>query len=482
MRRRVLRILAVVGLLLLPFVVHGLYLWMTALPATLRIGSGAAGGEYRHLSESLREAIESELGIKVELVETAGSLENLDLLAAGRIDMAMYQPRTLEVIRESRQAADRPAKKDGKLAETEDAPARRQFPDREALQRVTFVANLYSQPAHFLVRRDANINVPSDLRNRAVCLGLESSGDLAMSLVLLKHLGLKRSDVDERRLTYPEMIAAFENGSLDAAFVTMGVNAPFFEQLFAAGNCELREIPYATALTLTEGYLTLESIPAGLYRTFAPVEPATDIRTVSLRAQLLTRAELPDRLIGQVTAIVTGQEFVKRNRLTSLFEEGADYARARPEFDIHPGARSVYEPELRPILNSDFVEATEGLRSFIVSVLIAAYLLYRWLRDRRERQSEHELDRFIRKLLEIERRQMDLDEVGGKESDIKRLQKLLDDVSLLRQEALKQFSAHQLKEDRATDCFLEMCHSLSDKINAKLTRQRLERALSRLEQ
>lgn len=482
MRRRVLRILAVAGLVLLPFVVHGVYLWMTALPGTVRIGSGAVGGEYRHLSESLSEAIEDELGIRVELVETAGSLENLDLLAAGRIDIALYQPRTLEVIRESLQSPARLAEDDATIAGPDAATTRRQFPGRDVLQQVAFVANLYSQPAHFLVRRDANINMPSDLRNRAVCLGLESSGDLAMSLVLLRHLGLKRSEIDERRLSYPAMITAFENGSLDAAFVTMGINAPFFEQLFAAGNCELREIPYASALTLTEGYLTPDTIPAGLYRTIEPVEPATDIRTVSLRAQLLTRAELPDRLISQITSIVTGQEFIKRNRLTSLFEEGVDYARARPEYDIHPGARAIYEPELRPILNSDFVEATEGLRSFIVSVLIAAYLLYRWLRDRRERQSEHELDRFIRKLLEIERRQMDLDEVGAKESDIKRLQKLLDDVSLLRQEALKQFSAHQLKEDRATDCFLEMCHSLSDKINAKLTRQRLERALSRLEQ
>ena len=37
------------------------------------------------------------------------------------------------------------------------------------------------------------------------------------------------------------------------------------------------------------------------------------------------------------------------------------------------------------------------------------------------------------------------------------------------------FSAHELQDDRAADCFLEMCHALSDKINAKLLRQSMHK-------
>jgi hypothetical protein len=50
---------------------------------------------------------------------------------------------------------------------------------------------------------------------------------------------------------------------------------------------------------------------------------------------------------------------------------------------------------------------------------------------------------------------------------------MLDQVTELRQEALSEFTAHELNEDRAVDCFIEMCHALSDKINAKLTRATL---------
>jgi hypothetical protein len=57
---------------------------------------------------------------------------------------------------------------------------------------------------------------------------------------------------------------------------------------------------------------------------------------------------------------------------------------------------------------------------------------------------------------------------------------MLDEVTLLRQEVLKDFSAHELRDDRAADCFLEMCHAISDKISAKLLRQRLAQGFDEL--
>ena len=107
-----------------------------------------------------------------------------------------------------------------------------------------------------------------------------------------------------------------------------------------------------------------------------------------------------------------------------------------------------------------------------MSLIAAAWLLRRWWTRRLVRSQEHRLDRYIRKLLELERQQMEVDGEGNAEES-KRLQTMLDDVTILRQEALSEFTAHELNEDRAVDCFVEMCHALSDKINAKLTRHSL---------
>ena len=80
-------------------------------------------------------------------------------------------------------------------------------------------------------------------------------------------------------------------------------------------------------------------------------------------------------------------------------------------------------------------------------------------------------------LEDIETRQVTLDS-DCERDDVEALQKMLDEVTFLRQEALRDFSAHELKEDRAADCFLEMCHALSNKIDAKLLRQRLDQRFS----
>jgi hypothetical protein len=53
-------------------------------------------------------------------------------------------------------------------------------------------------------------------------------------------------------------------------------------------------------------------------------------------------------------------------------------------------------------------------------------------------------------------------------------------VTFLRQEALSVFSVYELNEDRGTDCFIVMCHALSNKINAKLSRQRIDKGFDEL--
>ncbi|MFQ5731757.1 MAG: hypothetical protein ACE5KM_07370, partial [Planctomycetaceae bacterium] len=210
------------------------------------------------------------------------------------------------------------------------------------------------------------------------------------------------------------------------------------------------------------------------------------VPTVALNAQLLTRTDSKTHLVQAVTETFLDERFLRHNKLLELFRDGHAFARRKPEFPMHDGAKSVYEPELRPLLNSDFVEATEGARSFVVSLLIAGFLLYRWWHKRRVRSAEHQLDRYIHAILEIERKQLELDDspIAGSDrsldADMARLQQLLDDSTRVRQDALSQFTAHQLNEDRATDCFLEMCHALSDKINAKLTRLRLDKGFSEL--
>lgn len=452
MRRKWFKITLVSFVVLLPVIVHQAYRRMTALPKTVTLATGPSRGRFRQLTERLAARIESRFPTSVSRVPSQGSLQNLKLLAEGKVDFALYQPGTADVLDE----AARP--------DTED---------------VRFVANLYLQPVHFIVRRGAGIAGPADLPSKRVAVGLPDSGDYAASLVLLKHFDISVDRIDAEHLDYPDIERRFEARTLDAAFITAGVQAPVFYELLSTHECDVIDVPYAQALATKHSAMAEYTIPAGLYRAGPDAIPATDVHTVAFSAQLLTREDVPSDLVEKLAQTVLGEDFLKENRLGELIAGGLGFASQKPEFAVHSGAEGIYNPHLRPLLDPDFVEATEGLRSFVVSVLIAVFLGVRWLNQKRTKNKEHKLDRYVRSLLDIERRQVPLDDTADAD-DGKSLEGLLDEVTFLRQEALHEFTAHELTEDRAAECFVQMCHALSDKINAKISRQRLDRGLCRI--
>ena len=448
----------IVATLLLPLLISWSYHAFTSPPGTVVIATGPAGGRYAAVSRSLADTIQNELNIRVELRDTSGSLENLRLLESGDVDLALYQHGARSIMQQHHMEPNPGAGRPDPAVAT------------------TFIANLYSEVAHLIVHEDADMDRSSDWRNKRVAVGGETSGDFALSLLFLDHIGLSLDDIEAEHASYLEIEERFREGSLDAALITSGPGAPILRQLLGEAeehHCDIRSIQFADALAARHITVSPYTIPAGYYRTQEPVKPGTDVETVSFRAQLLTRSDVSTRLVESVTRIVLDEQFQADNDLAELFAQGREFASDKPEFDVHHGAVHVFEPELKPILNTDFVEATEGIRSFVVSLLIAGYLAFRWWREREQRSKEHRLDRYILAVLDIEQRQLDFDQQPGAD-DTTELQDLLDEVTALRQEALREFSAHEINEDRAVECFVEMCHALSDKINAKLTRQRIQ--------
>ena len=462
MRKRWKPIVVLALIVIVPLVGRHIYLRYTGFPDKIIIATGPEGGRYRQVARQLEAAIESEHpGTDVVLVHTKGSMDNLEMLANDEVDFALYQPGTRE-----------------KLGG-----------QNIAVGEIAFVANAYSEKLHILVPSDSKLTSPSQLKGKRVAVGARESGDYAMSQMLLEHLAIeedKKTGIEPHYLNYNQIDEAFRNKAIDAAFITIGNDGPILQTLMKSGRCRLLPVPHAEAMVAHNVSLSVDTIPAGLYPTGKRDPEDKNITTVSLGAQLLTRKDRKDGMVTPVARLFLDERFLRRNRLIELFQGGHEFARRKPEFAVHDGAKAVYDPELRPLLNPDFVEATEGVRSFVVSFLISAFLLFRWWHRRRTRSYEHKLDRFIRDVLEIERKQLELDETAPEngerdiDADIAQLQQLLDDVTRVRQDALSQFTAHELNEDRATDCFLEMCHALSDKINAKLTRLRLDKGFGTL--
>lgn len=422
-----------------------LYYASTRLPRKVVIAAGPTGGNYYQLGERIADRLTSTLGIEVVVLESQGALDNLHRIRHGLVDFAFYQPDTARGRNE------------------DESPAT-----------AAFVANLYSEVLHIFATAESGIENASDLRGKKVAIGSRDSGDFAINNSLFEHLGIDLDDIQVVDTSYRDIPKLLSSGELDAACMAGGLHSPAFAEIARVPNIRLIPVPYADAMALHHVSTFPSSIPAGFYSSETPVLPAKESSTVSRRAKLLTRPDAPTVLVEAITNVIMDEHFQRSNELHELFAQGKTFAMANPEFSMHIGAEHIFNPELKPLLNPDFVEATEGLRSFLVSLFIGGWLLARWLRDRRLKQDEHELDQFVRRVLDIERRQLGLDEdESGK--DIEKLQRLLDEVTQLRQEALGEFNAHSMNEDPSVACFVQMCHALSDKINAKLTRQRTDR-------
>ena len=505
------KVIAVVVLILLPVgilwinleVIESLYWEMTKYPDEITIPTGPEGGQHEKITDSLRADISAKLDVKLgDEVETVGSLENLRALQKGKIDFALYQAGTansefknLDTNNDSKLSfaefesgeLDQSGELDKHALDTfsrlnMDGNSVLSLDEFKATSSVAFVANIYPEVAHFIVRRGAEIKHPGDLRGKRVALGNKKSGHYAMSRILLEHFGLdEKRDIHAKYLSNDEIEERLlndqldEDKKLDAAFITVGIQAEVLQKLFATGKCKLLSIPFADALAKKHALISTYKIPAGLYRFQAEAVPAENIETVALPAQLLTRKDLNSGFIQQVTRIVLDQHFASQNNLHELLETGPEFAQANPEFPTHPGAQSVYDPEF----DIHLIESWEAAYSLAVSTLIAVFFGVRWLRKRKARKKGHKLDVYIQKLLNIEERQVCLD-ADSQANDLPPLQKLLDDVTFLRQEALRVFSVHELNEDRGADCFIEMCHALSNKINAKISRQRLDKRFDEL--
>ena len=73
-RRWVMRAVVLACLVVLPYLVHQVYISWTGLPAKIRMATGTAGGRYRAVADALGKELAARSGVPVEMVETRGSI------------------------------------------------------------------------------------------------------------------------------------------------------------------------------------------------------------------------------------------------------------------------------------------------------------------------------------------------------------------------------------------------------------------------
>lgn len=224
----------------------------------LRIATGGKGGVYFRLGQGLaRVAREQYSGLKPEILATAASAANLQLVDAGQAEVGFTQADIL-------------------VGKGIDPPVA--------------LARLHDDYLHLVVRADSRLQSVNDLRGRRVSLGSHGSGTEVIAQRLLNAAGLGReTDMVNVPLEVDEAAKALAAGRVAAFFFSGGLPVSAVENLANTIPIKLLNLSqYVGDLRHRYGEVYSEwGIPASTYR----VGPTA---TIGVPNYLITSARLPN--------------------------------------------------------------------------------------------------------------------------------------------------------------------------------------------
>lgn len=238
-------------------------------PSSLRIATGSAGGAYDNFAKRYAEILARE-GIALEIVASAGSVENLQRLTASRryspdrvVDAALVQ---------------------GGIGNPEAAP------------KLQGLGALFFEPVWLFVQADLDLQGLADLEGRRIAIGKDGSGTRFLALQLLAANGVAEADatlVAEGGDRAAELLIA---GEIDAAFFVSAAPTAAVRLLAAQSELTLFGFDNGPAFRIALPQLSPVILPAGAI-DLAADRPAEDLAMIASAASLVVRDDLHPALV-----------------------------------------------------------------------------------------------------------------------------------------------------------------------------------------
>ena len=326
---------------------------------TVRLATGSPTGEYYAFGQAIAQVTETNAPkVRVEVIESAGSNQNMDDVHTHAVDLALVQ---------------------------NDTPIQRN---------VRAIAQLYPEMFHLIANKEANINTLTDLKSKRIALMPEGSGSYNLFWPLSEHYGLTRNDIQYQSMTVDDAHTALQNGTVDALFRIIGLGNSSVAKLLANEQLELVPIDQIGALQLTQPYLESTIIPKGSYDGGLPV-PANDLPVVSVSALLIANVDVHPDVVKVITRILYEHrsELIRINPRTANIQ--SPETSQNLGFPLHEGARAYYTQD-NPSFLVTYAESIGLLLS--VGILICSTLWQgrQWLisnqKDRADRYNLEILD------------------------------------------------------------------------------------------
>jgi TRAP transporter TAXI family solute receptor len=336
-------------------------LWLASLlvqpapPTKLAIATGGTSGGYYAFGKRYAEIL-AKSGIELEVLSTAGSVENASLLAdpnAG-VSVALMQ---------------------GGIANSAD------LPQAMSLGRVTL------EPLWVFYRANKYYDRLVQLRGKRLAVGREGSGTRKLAETLLAANGAMQGTT-LLPLSGMDAIMALATGEADAIFFVLSPDSKIVADALRNPSFRLMNFAQADAISRLFPYLQKVILPKGVVDLVANIPPA-DVSLLASSAALVARNDLHPALAG---LFVEAAQSVHSGS-TLIYGPGTFPQALDPELPMSDDAARVYKSgqsflkRVLPFWLATFIERTliiaVPLAAFAFPVFKLAPLLYEWHIKRR---------------------------------------------------------------------------------------------------
>jgi TRAP transporter TAXI family solute receptor len=242
-----------------------------APPKEVRIATGREGGGYHTFALKYKERLAKEKFV-MEIQPTAGSLEVLQLLKAGKVSVGLVQ---------------------GGTKNTESS---------EGLQSL---ASLFFEPLWIFHRKEQSLEYIFDLRGKRVAIGEDGSGTQALALQLLKANEIIQDNTSFLKFSSRTAAEKLISGEIEAAFFVTSPKSQIVSKLLHHPDIELLSFKRNTAYERLYPFLTSVKIGEGMINLEKNV-PSEDKILLAATASLVVREDLhPDIIYLLLTKVIS---------------------------------------------------------------------------------------------------------------------------------------------------------------------------------
>ena len=289
-----------------------------AAPVFINVLTGGTSGVYYPIGVGLSQIYSDGIaGSKTSVQSTKASVENLNLLQAGRGELALALGDSV---------ADA---KNG----VEDAGF------KAPLTKLRALGGAYPNYIQIVASQESGIKTLADLKGKSISVGAPKSGTELNARAIFKAAGLTYEDMGKvQYLPFAESVELIKNRQLDATLQSSGLGMAAIRDLSSVMPLNYIAIPPDVVSKIGNPAYQSAMIPANTYDGQAAAVP-----TVAITNILVTRADLPDDVVYQMTRLL----FENLTRLGNSHSAAKDIkletAAKNLPIALHPGAERYYK-------------------------------------------------------------------------------------------------------------------------------------------